>query len=86
MAQVRDWLARDLGLKLVALTGAIALWAFISTRPTAERALEAKVEYHHVPPGLEINPDEIDRLTVIVSGTDDRLDELGPDLRTTETC
>ena len=26
------------------------------------------------------NPDEIDRLTVIVSGTDDRLDELGPDL------
>ena len=80
MEKVRDWVAQDMGMKLVALTGAVALWAFISLRPTAERALEARVEYAHVPPGLEINPDEVDRLTVIVSGTQDRLDDLGRNL------
>lgn len=73
-------MARNLGLKLVALTGAFALWTFVSVRPTAERALEAKVEYTQVPPDLEINPDEVDRLTVIVAGTEERLDDLGRDL------
>ncbi len=80
MGKIRDWMARDLGLKLVALAAAVALWTFVSLEPTAERALEARVEYAHVPPGLEINPDEVDRLTVIVSGTQHRLDDLGRNL------
>ncbi len=80
MARFRDWMARNLGLKLLALGAAVALWSYVSLRPTAERALEARVDYTQVPAGLEINPDEVDRLTVIVAGTQDRLDDIGPGL------
>jgi len=76
MQGLRDALRRNLGLKLVALGGAVAIWTFVSTRPTLERAVEAELRYANVPHELELNPDQVDQVTVILSGDRGRLDEL----------
>jgi YbbR domain-containing protein len=76
MESLRDVLRRNLGLKLVALGGAVAIWTFVVTRPTLERAVEAELRYANVPHELELNPDQVDQVTVILSGDRGRLDEL----------
>lgn len=73
---VRETLRRNLGLKLTALAGAVTLWTFVATRPTLERAVEAELRYANVPHDLELNPDQVDQVTVILSGDRGRLDEL----------
>lgn len=76
MQAVREVLRHNLGLKLAALAGAVALWTFVATRPTLERAVEAELRYANVPHDLELNPDQVDRVTVVLSGGRSRLDEL----------
>lgn len=76
MQGLRDVLRRNLGLKLVALAGAVAIWTFVATRPTLERAVEAELRYANVPHELELNPDQVDQVTVVLSGDRGRLDEL----------
>ncbi len=68
MRRIRQALSRHWGYKLLALGGAFALWTYVSARPETEMAVQASIRYIHLPAGLEMDPDQADRLTVIVRG------------------
>jgi YbbR domain-containing protein len=76
MRRLRQFLTRNLGLKLLSLTAAVTLWAYTAMQPRMERGFNVAIEYVNVPPNLELNPDQAERVTMILHGPRDRLDEL----------
>jgi hypothetical protein len=76
MQRFRDVLRPNFWLKVGALAAAMTIWTFSVTRPRIERVLEAELQYVNVPEGLEIDPDQAHRLTVVIRGTGRKLDEL----------
>ena len=69
-------LTRNLGLKLVSLAGAILLWTYVSTQPRMEKAFTVAIHCVNVPAKLELNPDQVNTVSVILAGPRDRLEEL----------
>ena len=69
-------LRRDLGLKLFALACGIAVWSFLANQGEAEAPFEAGVRYAGISDDLELNPDQVDRITVILRGPRAQLSEL----------
>jgi len=76
MRRLRLFLTRNLGLKVLSLAAAVTLWAYTATQPRMERAFDVGIEYVNVPATLELNPDQAERVTMILHGPRDRLDEL----------
>jgi YbbR domain-containing protein len=74
------WLRENLesrpGLKTTAVVGAVLLWASFAGQPLSDATFEARIHYVNVPEGLELNPDQADRVTAILRGPASRLDEL----------
>ncbi len=70
-------LTRNLGAKAVAVAGAVALWGLANLGSAGQEALPATVRFQNVPPGLEVNPDQIDSISVLLRGRRDRLRSLG---------
>ncbi len=69
-------LTRNLGLKLVSLASAITLWAYFSMQPRMEKAFAVSIHCINVPPQLELNPDQVNTVTVILGGPRGRLEDL----------
>lgn len=67
MAESRRF-RRNLGVKLTALGLGLLVWILLSVEPRVERALEAGVSYMNIPASLELNPDQVDRVTLILRG------------------
>ena len=78
MTRWRHVLTRNLGLKLLSLAGGATLWMYVSMQPEMERVVDIPVQYVNVPASLELNPDQVERVTVILAGPRDRLEELSP--------
>ncbi len=68
MPWVRKLFTSDLRLKALAFVGALALWVYVSAEPVPEMALEATIDYVNIPVDLELNPDQAERVTVILRG------------------
>lgn len=68
MSWLRKYFMKDLGLKALAFAGALALWASVSLGPLPEAAFDAAVRYVNIPPDLELNPDQAEKVTVILRG------------------
>ncbi len=77
MPRSRDTLSSNLLAKAIAVLAAIALWAFANLQSAGQEALHAAVRFQNVPPGLEINPDQIESISVLLRGRRDRLRTLG---------
>lgn len=69
-------LRRDLGLKLFALAWGIGIWSFLASQGEVEAPFEAGVHYSGIPGDLELNPDQVDRITVMLRGPRAQLSEL----------
>ena len=69
MASLKEILRADLGSKLLAFAVAAVVWMSVSLEPRMEAAVEAGVRHLNVSPGLELNPDQADRVTLIVDGS-----------------
>ncbi len=76
MPRPRLSLTRNLGLKLVSLAVALVLWTYVSTQPRMEKAFAVAIHCINVPAKLELNPDQVNTVTVILAGPRDRLEEL----------
>ncbi len=76
MRKIRNALQPNFWLKVAALAVAVTIWTFSVTRPKIERVLEAELQYVNVPEGLEIDPDQAHRVTVVIRGAGRKLDEL----------
>ena len=55
MRHLRQWLFRDLGLKLLALAISFSLWAVYTAEPFAQVAYNVPLAYVNVPSGLVIS-------------------------------
>ena len=76
MASFKEVLRANLGAKLLAFLVAAIVWASVSLEPRVEAAVEAGVRYKNVSSGLELNPDQADRVTLIVAGPRIRMRQL----------
>jgi YbbR domain-containing protein len=76
MQRIPDALRPNFWLKVAALAAAVTIWTFSVTEPEIERVLEAEPQYINVPDGLEIDPDQAHRLTVVIRGVRRKLDEI----------
>lgn len=76
MASFKEVLRANLGAKTLAFIAATIAWTSVSLEPRIEAAVEAAVRYTNVSPGLELNPDQADRVTLIVDGPRSRMRRL----------
>jgi diadenylate cyclase len=65
---IRRRVLPNFGLKLLALALAVALWLVVSRDPVAEVAVEVPIEFHNMPPNLEISSESIPRLQIRLRG------------------
>jgi diadenylate cyclase len=65
---IRRRVLPNFGLKLLALALAVALWLAVSHDPVAEVAVEVPIEFHNMPPNLEISSESIPRLQIRLRG------------------
>ena len=80
MASFKEIFLTNLGAKMLAFVVAAIVWASVSLEPRMEAAVEAGVRYLNVSPGLELNPDQVDRITLIVAGSRGRMRQLSDGL------
>jgi YbbR domain-containing protein len=82
MRSLRENLASASGLKVAAVVGAIVLWSTFAGEPVSDASFEAHIDYVNVPEHLELNPDQAERVSVILRGPHSLLQ----DLRTREVA
>ena len=73
MPRSQDRSTKNFVAKAFAVLAAVSLWAFANLQSTGQEAIQAAVRFEHVPAGLEINPDQIDSISVLLRGRRDRL-------------
>lgn len=76
MTRLTDTWTKNLLAKAIAVLAATALWAYANLQSAGQEALFATVRFQNVPPGLEVNPDQIESISVILRGRRDRLQSL----------
>ena len=76
MASFKEIFRENLGAKMLALIVATIAWMSVALEPRVEAAVEAAVRYTNVSPGLELNPDQAGRVTLIVGGPRSRMRQL----------
>lgn len=62
------FVVQDFGLKLLSLALATGLWLVLARDPAAEVAVDAPIEFDHMPANLEINSEHIPSAQVRVRG------------------
>ncbi|MGA8489949.1 MAG: CdaR family protein [Terriglobales bacterium] len=58
----------NLGLKLISLALAVGLWLAVARDPVAEVAVDVAIEFHNIPPNLEISSENIPRAQIRLRG------------------
>lgn len=76
MPWLHNRLQDHMGAKLVSLALAVALWAALAKQPSGQEAFEATVRYDRVPDAMEVNPDQVGRVTVLLEGARGTLEDL----------
>jgi YbbR domain-containing protein len=76
MRLLRENLTSAGGLKFAAVAGAIVLWWSFAGEPLSDGSFEAHIDYVNVPENLELNPDQAERVAVILRGPRSVLQEL----------
>ena len=77
MLRFADQFARGLPSKVFAVAAAVGLWSYVNLRGAGQEVLEATVRFQSVRPDLEVNPDQIERVAVVLRGPRERLRALG---------
>jgi hypothetical protein len=73
-----DSFLRNLGLKFVSLALATLLWLGVAGQQVVERNLRVPLEFHNVPPGLEVVGEPPDSVDVRVRGSSGNLARVQP--------
>ena len=75
---LRRYVLHDLGLKLLALAIAFALWWIVGRDPVVESIETAPIEFHHAPTGLLMASESAFEVRVTVSGPEHMVRALQP--------
>ncbi len=71
-----DRMQNTLAVRLFSLAAAVLIWIAFSAGSSGQEAFDAAVRFEQVPAGMEINPDQASRLTVLLRGPAQRLADL----------
>ena len=74
----RRYVLNDLGLKLLALGIAIALWWVLGRDPTVESIVTAPIEFHHAPANLLMTSSSPFEVEVMISGPERVVRDMKP--------
>jgi YbbR domain-containing protein len=75
-SSLRERIFGNLGLKLLSLAIAVALYLTIANQPVTEVGLVIPLEYRNLPPGLEITSEQLAQVHVRVRGPADLVDRV----------
>jgi YbbR domain-containing protein len=64
----RHFVLHNIGLKLLSLLLAVVLWFGVVREPVAEVAVDVPIEFHNIPPNLEISSEVVPRAQIRVRG------------------
>jgi diadenylate cyclase len=78
MNALRHLIFHNIGLKLFSIALAFTLWLMVHRDPVAEVAIEVPIEFHNVPPNLEISSDTLYRSVVRLRGPERVIHGLSP--------
>jgi diadenylate cyclase len=65
---LHTYVLHNLGLKILSLLMAVALWLAVARDPVAEVAVDVPIEFHRIPENLEINTENVPSAQVRVRG------------------
>ena len=69
----RHYIWHNLGLKIVSIALATALWLAVAHDPVAEIAIQVPIEFRNVPENLEINAEYIPQAQLRLRGPEQSL-------------
>lgn len=75
---LRVYVLHNLGLKLISLALAVALWLAVSGQSPAEVAVDVPIEFQNIPANLEIGSENIPRAQVRLRGPERAISGLRP--------
>jgi YbbR domain-containing protein len=75
---LRRYVFNNLGLKLISLALAVGLWLAVARDPVAEVAVEVAIEFHNIPPNLEISSENIPKAQIRLRGPERVIRRLQP--------
>ena len=75
---LRQWITRDLGLRLLALVLAVAFWMQVAGQPVVERGVDVPLGFENVPEWLFVGGDLPDSVRVRVRGAANIVSGLQP--------
>lgn len=72
------YVLHNLGLKILAIGLAVALWLVVARDPVDEVAINVPVEFHNIPGNLEIATDNIPRAQILLRGPERLIHRMQP--------
>src|SRR5215831_11875756 len=69
MRSPRYWITHNWHLKIVSLILAVMLWMAVANQASSEIGLDVPLEYHNIPPQLEITGDMASTVQVRLRGS-----------------
>ncbi len=76
---MKRWLFENLGLKILALLIALALWAYVGTRQIIDRRVSVAVELTDIPVGVTVDPRVRTSIPVVLTGRKESVLDLDGD-------
>ena len=76
MSGLRDRIDHNLSVKIFSVVAAVLVWLALGAGSSGQESFEAEVRFERAPEGMEVNPDQASRLTVLLRGPRQRLADL----------
>lgn len=76
---MKRWLFENIGLKVLAVFIAFALWAYVGSRQVLERRMNLHIEFTDIPMGITLGPNVRTSIPVVLVGRPESLVEIDPD-------
>ncbi len=76
---MRRWFFQNIGLKLLALVIAFALWVYVGSRQVLDRKVVLGLELRDIPEGMTLDSDVRTSIPVVLAGRKDSVLEIDPE-------
>lgn len=75
---MKRWLFQNIGLKLLSLLIAFALWAYVGSRQVLEQRVTLHLEFADMPASMTLDPNVSTNISVVLIGRKDRVLDIDP--------
>ncbi len=75
---MKRWLFQNIGLKLLSVLIAFALWAYVGSRQVLEQRVNLHLEFADMPVGMTLDPNIHTNISATLIGRKDRILDIDP--------